>query len=247
MTSPNAEPRPPEDYSRFLALNEPPLLVGGQAVNLWGLYYWSRSAELAPFVSRDIDVLGQRETLQELANVAGLKPHYFSLRPPSNEVGYILPKDESEQPLLIEVLRWVKGVNQVELESDAVTFLIGDNVPVRVPSPIVLLKAKLANLATISQEGRQDAKHVRILFRILPGYLGDLVKTVKEGKRTERQLVNLLGKLLEIVSDGSIRQILQELQLNPQGLFSELPDQDLPKVQAFKQHQLSSQASRRKR
>ena len=59
----DAEPRPPEDFAGLLATKEPVLLVGGQAVNLWALYYHSHTAELAPFVSRDVDVLGDRETL----------------------------------------------------------------------------------------------------------------------------------------------------------------------------------------
>ena len=54
-------PRPPGDFGRLLATKEPVLLVGGQAVNLWALYYRDRTADLAPFVSRDVEVLGNRE------------------------------------------------------------------------------------------------------------------------------------------------------------------------------------------
>ena len=54
----DAEPRPPEDFAPLLATKEPVLLVGGQAVNLWAMYYETRTAALAPFVSRDVDVLG---------------------------------------------------------------------------------------------------------------------------------------------------------------------------------------------
>ena len=57
-----AAPRPPEDFASLLATKEPVLLVGGQAVNLWALYYEARTVELAPFVSRDVDILGDRES-----------------------------------------------------------------------------------------------------------------------------------------------------------------------------------------
>lgn len=73
----DAGPRPPADFAPLLATREPVLLVGGQAVNLWALYYESRTIELAPFVSRDVDVLGDRETLAALGKVAGTKPQYF--------------------------------------------------------------------------------------------------------------------------------------------------------------------------
>ena len=95
-----AAPRPPDDFARLLATKEPVLLVGGQAVNLWALYYEARTAELAPFVSRDVDVLGDRATLEELAKLAGTKPQIFPMRPPTNEVGVVIAKDAEGEPLL---------------------------------------------------------------------------------------------------------------------------------------------------
>jgi hypothetical protein len=76
----DARLRPPGDFSAVLATAEPVLLVGGQAANLWALYYHERTAGLEPFVSRDLDVLGTRETLEILARLAGAKPQFFPLR-----------------------------------------------------------------------------------------------------------------------------------------------------------------------
>jgi hypothetical protein len=240
MAALDSEPRAPEDFSSYLATKEPLLVVGGQAVNLWALFYSKATAELAPFVSRDVDVLGDRNTLKEIAALAGLKPNFFSLKPPSNEVGYIAPKDASDQPLLIEVLRWVNGVKEEELLADAVIFAIGQaQVPVRVPSPVSLLKAKLANLHSINQRGRQDSKHVMILFRVIPLYLKDLIQSVGKGRRTERQVVNILGRLLDVVTAETVAGIFEALKLEPRALFDRLPSKDLPKVLAFKTHQLS--------
>lgn len=70
----DAEPRPPEDFALLLATKEPVLLVGGQAVNLWALNYETRTAALAPFVSRDVDALGDRATLVALGKLAGTNP-----------------------------------------------------------------------------------------------------------------------------------------------------------------------------
>ena len=60
---PDSIERQPEDFAAVLATDDPLFLVGRQAVNLWALYYRERTADLAPFVSRDVDVLGNRETL----------------------------------------------------------------------------------------------------------------------------------------------------------------------------------------
>ena len=73
----DAAPRPPGDFAGVLATAEPLLLVGGQAVNLWALYYHDRTSDLAPFVSRDADVLGDRETLKALGRLTGTKPQFF--------------------------------------------------------------------------------------------------------------------------------------------------------------------------
>jgi len=244
MAAPDSTPRPPDDFSDFLKTDAPVLLVGGQAVNLWALYYNEVTLDLAPFVSCDIDVLGQRETLRSIAKLAGLKPNYFPLKPPSNEVGYIMPKDASDSPMIIEVLRWVNGVSEDELEADSVIFKIGKGkVPVKVPSPVTLLKAKLANLDGIKQQGRQDAKHVRILIKLLPSYLCDIAETVRSGKRTERDIVNILDRLLTLVSGEVGERIFAELNLSAVDLFQDLPDDGLPKVAAFKKHQLSRRLS----
>lgn len=97
-----AEPRPLADFASLLATKEPVLLVGGQAVNLWALYYESRTAELAPFVSRDVDVLGDRDTLTALAKVAGTKPQFFPLRRTTNELQSTASSSSDFDPLHCE-------------------------------------------------------------------------------------------------------------------------------------------------
>ena len=239
MKHPEWEPRPPEDFSKYLATRTPVLIVGGQAVNLWGLYYHEVTSDLAPFVSRDVDVYGRRETLREIAALAGLKPQFFPLRPPSNEVGFIQPMDDSKVPLFIEVLRSVNGVNEEELNKNSVMFQVGEQgVSVRVPSPLTLLKAKLSNVDQINQEGRQDVKHVTILFRVLPLYLHDVGQSVVSGRRKEREFVSILDDLLVVLTKKHANRIFKECGLQPKSLFSMLEHSELPKVSSFIKHQL---------
>lgn len=239
MATSDSRPRPPEDFARYLATKDPLLVVGGQAINLWALLYEDKTKDLAPFVSRDVDLLGDRKVLKEIAELAGIRPNYFPLKPPSNQVGYIAPKDCSDGVVLIEVLRWVNGVSEDELLKDSVIMAVGpEQVPVRVPSPINLLKAKLANLASINQKGRQDGRHVLILCRIIPAYLKQLIESVNAHVRTERDVVNILGLLLQIVTDSKNSQILDAIQLRAESLFSDLPTKGFPKIASFKKHQL---------
>ena len=192
---PDAVPRPPEDFARLLATKETLLLVGGQAVNLWALYYHSQTAELAPFVSRDVEVLGDRETLTALGRVTGAKPQFFSVKPPTHAVGVLIAKDSQGLPLLIEVLRDVHGVSNEELREPVYTVALGD-VQVQVPSPIAILPAKIANVADLAQSGRQDARHMLILARLLPAYLRDLQRAALAGEMPERRLIDYLERLL---------------------------------------------------
>jgi hypothetical protein len=236
----DAEPRPPADFAPLLATDKPLLLVGGQAVNLWALYYRDRTVELAPFVSRDADVLGDRETLKTLGKLAGAKPQFFPLRPPSNEVGVVIAKDASGRPLLIEVLRHVHGVSDKELREPSYTLAIGDGqIQVQVPGPIALLQAKIANVADLKQTGRQDARHVLILARLMPGYLEDLQTAAAEGRMEEIKLIVLMVRLLAVVTDKKARKIFGQLQLLPRALFAKINAGKLPKLRAFFEKRLS--------
>ena len=235
----DAEQRPPADFASALATEEPVLLVGGQAVILWALYYRDRTADLAPFVSRDADVLGNRETLKAIGKLAGAKPQFFPLRPPSNEIGVVIAKDVKGAPMLIEVLRYVHGATAEDLREPSYTMSIGENhVRVQVPGPIALLQAKIANVADLKQAGRQDARHVLILMRLIPSYLGDLQKSAIDGRMEERKLLNFLEQLLNNVTTRSSRAVLAGLKIEPDVLFADLNSNGLPKIKEFLEKRL---------
>jgi hypothetical protein len=228
----DSSPRPPEDFAPWLATKEPLLLVGGQAVNLWALYYEARTIELAPFVSRDVDVLGDRETLEALGKLAGAKPQIFPTRPPTNEVGVVIAKDGKRIPLLIEVLRYVHGVSNEELRDPVYTMALGE-AQVRVPGPIALLQAKIANVVALAQTGRQDARHVAILVRLMPAYLADLQTATAEGRMEERKLTEFLERLLKVVTTRPARKAFGQLRLDARQLFHGLGNDQLTKLTAF--------------
>jgi len=229
-----ASPRPPGDYARALATPEPLLLVGGQAVNLWALYYANQTRDLSPFVSRDADVLGDRKTLETIGHLSGTKPQFFPLKPPSNEVGVVIAKDSNGHPLLIEVLRHVLGASNEELRNPVYHFELGDHhARVQVPGPIALLQTKVTNLVELKQDGRQDGRHVLILARILPAYLEELTASVRAGRMAERKLLDYLEHLLAIVISPQGRKAWQTLTIDPQHFFTGLSADNLPKLQSF--------------
>ncbi|MGH8019737.1 MAG: hypothetical protein ACREIA_15940 [Opitutaceae bacterium] len=233
----DATPRPPEDFSSVLATKEPVLLVGGQAVNLWALYYHEHTAGLEPFVSRDLDVLGTRETLETLAKLVGARPQFFPLRPPSNEIGVVIAKDRDGNAMLVEVLRYVNGVTNDELRETVYTVALGD-AKVQLPSPIVLLQAKIANVIELDQTDRHDERHVRILARLMPAYLADLKQSAAEGRIEERGLIDALEQLLRVVTSATGKKAFARLEIGRRRLFDGLENDALPKVRAFVEKRL---------
>jgi hypothetical protein len=235
----DAEPRPPSDFAPILATKDPVLLVGGQAVNLWALYYRDRTNDLAPFVSRDADVLGDRETLSALAKLAGAKPQFFPLRPPSNEVGVVIGRDANGAPMLIEVLRHVHGISNEELREPVYTMALGENrVRVQVPGPIALLQAQIANFVDLNQTARQDARHLDILSRLMPAYLADLRGSVADRRMEERKLIQFLEQLLAVITTRNGLAAFANLRIDAGALFAGLNPDKLPKLRAFLEKRL---------
>ena len=208
-------------------------------MNLWALYYEEWTHALAPFASRDVDVLGDRGTLLMLARAAGVQPQFFSSRTPTNEIGVVVAKDSNGHPLLVEVLRHVHGVTNEELRAPVYTVAVGSSrVAVRVPGPIALMKAKVADVADLAQSGRQDARHVRILAQLMPAYLGDLVTSVAKGGMRERALVDLLERLLTVVTSRNAGRVLGTLGIPRRVLFAELATGGVPRVRRFIEERL---------
>ncbi len=230
----------PEDFAPVLASGAQLFLVGGQAVNLWALYYRDRTSAMAPFVSRDLDVLGNRETLSEIAAFAGVRPQFFPMRPPSNEIGVAIAKGTDGRPLPVEVLNHVHGISNEELRQPAYTFVLGeDKATVRVPGPIALLKAKISNVADLAQAGRQDVRHVRILALLLPAYLADIHASAADGRVSERDMLNLIKFLLAVLTSSKARKVLKKLGISGRGIFSELNPVSSNKLHTFLTNRLS--------
>jgi hypothetical protein len=157
-------------------LAEPrPLLVGGQAVNLWAQVFLGERPELGalrPFLSRDCDVVGDVAMLQGLAGTGQWKVTFSRKGQASPGVGFLSGKDECGNDLVIEVLHTVRGLGPKDLEQEAVVDIEGKRY--RTLSPVLLLKAKLANYLELPQReagiDRNDLKHLRILVPCVAGY-----------------------------------------------------------------------------
>ena len=163
----------PDDFDPIF--RQSVLVVGGHAVNLWGSYYAHRGdarlQQFAPFISKDGDVFIRDKALaRAIASAAGWQ---FRDNPEvrSPMIGHIYLV-RNGQELRVDVLRSVTGVTGADLAATEELRFV-DGRAYLLPAPEVMLKAKLANLATHKQEDRRDARHAQIMVACCHHYLMD--------------------------------------------------------------------------
>jgi|GEM_PF-1229532 len=185
------------------------VIVGGHAVNLWASYYADRGdpvlASFAPFTSKDADIfLKDRDLAMAVATAADWN-FRTNPEPRSPVLGAIVMKKGTTE-LQVDVLRSVTGLTASDLAmTELITFANGKSYSV--PAPEVMLKAKLANLATHDQAQRQDERHVRILTRCCAQYLTDVCVAVTEGALSEREAVNRFMATLRVISTAKVKKL----------------------------------------
>jgi hypothetical protein len=210
------EQRSPDEFAPILASAEQPLVVGGQAVNIWAELYAPAVpalTELAPFTSKDADIYGTRALAETLARRAGWELKTISDRN-SVAVAILTKKTEGPDPLVIEVLGEINGLTADDLNKDEiVTLALGRSY--RSPAPAVLLKAKLYNLASLVGFDRpQDLRQTRMLMLIVPQYFNELYAEQRAGKITLENLVGAIRYCREVVHSGVAGNVSRAHQLD---------------------------------
>jgi hypothetical protein len=225
----------PAEFGEILNSPERPLIVGGQAVNVWAEFFAPRNPQLAaqqPFVSKDADIFGDRALAQKLADTAGWEITFFH-EPRTIAVAVLIKRRRNAGTLTVEVLRAVRGLTRKELhDADVVELRPGQIF--RIPSPARLLKAKLANLREIVPTREQDIHHVRLLVMVAHDYLKEQHAQVAAKLITERTFVNALHEIRNSIttSDACALERRHDLRL-VSALPLDLPTDGMLKLAAF--------------
>ncbi len=180
--------------------NELPVVVGGHAAGLWSRYFLSRGvtklAEFLPFRSKDLDLVGTVGLLDELHR--RFKGRLLRSEPRSPVFGRLDIPQSGGGFLRVEVLHTVLGLNAKDMMRTVDIDVAG--VVARVPLPHLMLKAKLANSALITQDGRQDVKHTKMMLICVRAFILELLENHQLGLIGERPVVNLLEEIREVMS-----------------------------------------------
>jgi hypothetical protein len=222
-------------FSEVLNSTERPILVGGQAVNLWAEHYSSvipQLEPLRPFMSKDADIFGDRAMAERIAANTKWQLKCYN-EPRSIAVGLLTKQVPGGEPLLIEVIGGVNGLTAKDL-SDPDLLEIRPGQIYRVPSPIILLKGKLANVAHLDQTRRQDVRHVKMLIPCAREYIRENHIRALSGQMTERHLVNLLESANDLRTNPAYAELGRQNGFELIRLFPiELAESKLEKISRF--------------
>jgi len=221
------------------------LVVGGHAVNLWAKYYSSRGdkelAAFEPFTSKDGDIhLKDKEVAMAVANAADWK-FRENPEPRSAVLGHIYLVREGRE-LTVDVLHAVNGLSPADLTATEQMRFRSDGVTYSVPAPEIMLKAKIANAATLDQNNRQDVRHVNIMVACCRHFLMDAYEAVVAKKLAERDAIERYMSTLRVIKESVAREAEARHNLNlsraipAREKLAELPR--LPRLTAFYDHQI---------
>ncbi len=193
----------------------PYVIIGGQAVNYWAETYLPKESGLEkfiPFVSKDIDFLGNRADVLKAARQLGGAarfPHKKLMTAFAGGVALTILGFETN----VEFLRSVPGVSVAEIHRWAVSSERA-GVGVRVLDPISLLSCKLLLAFRIDQGQRRDADHARILLLCTRAFLRETLRAAEAGELSARGWLGAVERVLKLAESTTGQKAARQLDVD---------------------------------
>ena len=161
---------------------EPLILVGGQALETWGLFLnvLAPNGERTP-LTEDTDWLGSQKDAQWLCKRLGLESTELLLADhfdpsPSTALAYL--KRPDGRILMMDFLRTIVGPKNEEIRRLAVPVTVAGQVTLHVLHPLLCLESRMANLAVIAAKRIGNGPMQAVwAVKIVAAYLQQSVKT----------------------------------------------------------------------
>jgi hypothetical protein len=216
---------PPDAYAGILQeLNKKgitPIIVGGQAVNIWASIFTGWDSinnpephplrDLIPFTSSDMDLAGVLN--HQISYLPGIVERDIPVRPfrsLAKSTGFFVFRDGSAlHPLRVQLMKSVLGTDDQELRERSLLLEFAGS-RILVPDPIVILKCKLANLSTLPQAERSDLSHVKIMVRCVRAYIG---QDVQQGVEA-RHLLRMIDRLNLVRQDRDAKAVESKFEID---------------------------------
>ena len=235
----------PHDYQVICRGLHTPTVVGGQAVNLWAISYLGgddAESQSTQFGSKDFDVLADKPVIDYLKTVPGwaFKPNNLRNWADSRK-GLLHGTSEDGRKLLVEILHSVHGLEAADLAHVESVRYAGTDF--RVLDPIVMLKAKAANVRDLKQDGdppRNDREHLHLIARCVPFYLVAMHSVGVANPALEGELMAVVSRAFKTLQNPKTALPLVAEGILPASLIpTEFASSPLPKVRLAYQWQFS--------
>ncbi len=240
-----SDPTYPYDYRIIAGSDVRPTIVGGQAVNLWAITFLEDGDPplSTKYASDDLDVLSGPRVLEFLK---GLEPGWRVEKTPfwnfgdgRQAVAYGISHDQRK--LLVEVLTSVHGLDPHDLK--AIEEIEYAGVTYRLLDPIVLLKAKAANVRDFDQDGippRHDRTHLKLVARCWPLYLRRVhAASVDKSEDAQKAAAGVFSRAFDTLQHRKTAEVLADENIDRTALMpSEFGESPNEKIRNAYRHQM---------
>lgn len=188
-----------EEVERILKVCGPrALLVGGQALATWAVYYGVQPVgELSRVVTMDADFIGTSETAQELQRSLGQpwklrKGTLDDFGPQIAKVYATLPEEGIKQ---VDFLSGIVGLDTDAIRKRASQLTLADGTTLHLLHPLDVLESRLRNLDALpSKRNAIGVAQARLAVSVVRAFIEDYMKGAGD-PRTVRQAVKRVEKL----------------------------------------------------
>jgi len=189
----------PEEIERILRVCGPhALLVGGQALATWAVYYGIRPVgELSRAVTMDVDFIGRSSTAEALQRSLGRpwKLRKGTLDDAGGQVAKVYATVPGEGIKQVDFLSGIVGIDTEGLRKRATEITLADGVAVHLLHPLDVLENRLRNLdAVASKRNAIGVAQARLAVSVVRAFIEGHMDAGGD-PRTLRQAVKRVEKL----------------------------------------------------
>lgn len=189
-----------------------PLLVGGQALAFWAIWFKVESpAELGDKVTTDADFIGSSSN----AGALNKQLHWTMWKPPLDDAtpqtAKLTKRVENNGVKQIDYLHSIIGLDTKEIRKRAVAVTLPPHTKLSVLHPVDVLTSRLKNLQLLREKQNEiGAAQARLAIKTTLAFLDTLLSPSHR-----RELLSWVEHIAEITLDKSLGSTLDRYGLDP--------------------------------
>ncbi len=230
----------PNDYRVICDSTARPIVVGGQAVNLWAITFLGNGDPKLgdmKFGSEDLDVLSSQAVHEFLQNLPAWRYHKAPLWAfGDGRAATAASVAVDGRPLLCEVITSVPGLTEKDLGAVEVVSYQGAHF--KTLDPIAMLKAKAYCVAKFDQTKRHDRMHLKLIARCVPAFLRQIHQQASTAE-LQNAATKIVSRAFEVATDPKIGSTLRKEGIAPSSLIPiELASSPIEKIRTACSYQM---------